>query len=478
VAYWLLVTALLAAQAAYTLAAGERLLYEEAAEGIRNPYWLEHRLVYDGVSSNVGWYGLLLIAYKTFGFSTAMARYVRLALHVPFLICSASLLERALGPGRAWVALLAIALSPTQLYFNSVGTSYGIDVQLLPVVVFLIVHASNRSGNGRLSMAVRQFAIGCVAMFACLAFPSFLVYLPPLLGVYVWRLHNTFPGARRLYAVGCVAAGFAAPFAAALIYLKNRAAFLSDPAAAGAGVFRGGGSALTLDLRNVQHSIASVAHDLWVSGSTYYFTIPRVEFSGVLGVLATAGIMVGAVVASRTSQRRTLALAGVLCLLSLAAPAFAGGLPGLRRSTGFISGFYVVLICVWGMPAMSAGASRIAVQLGRFACLLLVVHHLAAYEPNRRHLVSVNGMGREEWFNQFGSPDESIKRWALDWALKGRPLDCRGFSTCRYSEVYPAVAGYLEWNGLGKAEVLAVDPGSSHIIRLSPLFWDRHLLDH
>lgn len=61
-AYGLLVTVLFLAQAAYTFGGLERLWYEEAAEGIRNPYWLDHRLVYDGVSSNVGWYALVLVA--------------------------------------------------------------------------------------------------------------------------------------------------------------------------------------------------------------------------------------------------------------------------------------------------------------------------------------------------------------------------------------------------------------------------------
>ena len=136
-AYWLLVAILFMAQAAYTMGGLERLWYEELAEGIRNPFWLDRRLVYDGVSSNVGWYGLILLVYKVFGFSTYAAKYVRLALHVPFLVCSALLLKRWIGLRRAWAPLLAVGLSPTLLYFNNLGTSYGTDVELFPVVLFL-----------------------------------------------------------------------------------------------------------------------------------------------------------------------------------------------------------------------------------------------------------------------------------------------------------------------------------------------------
>lgn len=88
-AFWLLVAVLFAAQAAYTLAGLDRLLYEEIAEGIRNPFWLDHRLTYDGVSSNVGWYGFVLVVYKAFGFSAYAAKYVRLALHAVFLVSTA-----------------------------------------------------------------------------------------------------------------------------------------------------------------------------------------------------------------------------------------------------------------------------------------------------------------------------------------------------------------------------------------------------
>ena len=143
-AYWILVALLFAAQAAYTIGGLERLGYEELAEGIRNPFWLDHRLVYDGVSSNVAWYGLVLLVDKAFGFSPYAAKYVRLALYVPFLLCSALLLKRWIGVRRAWAPLLALGLSPTLLYFNSLGTAYGTDVELFPVVLFLILHAANR----------------------------------------------------------------------------------------------------------------------------------------------------------------------------------------------------------------------------------------------------------------------------------------------------------------------------------------------
>src|SRR4029079_6953107 len=99
---------LVAAQGAYTMAGLDRLWYEELAEGIRNPFWLDHRLVYDGVSSNVGWDGLLLLVSKVARVCAYIAKFVRLALHVVFLAGSAVLLDRWLGRPRAFLPLLAV----------------------------------------------------------------------------------------------------------------------------------------------------------------------------------------------------------------------------------------------------------------------------------------------------------------------------------------------------------------------------------
>ena len=65
--FWLVPLTLCILQAWQINTAWDRLFYEDLGESIRNVYWLEHREIYDGVSSNVGWYGLLLIVYKILG---------------------------------------------------------------------------------------------------------------------------------------------------------------------------------------------------------------------------------------------------------------------------------------------------------------------------------------------------------------------------------------------------------------------------
>jgi hypothetical protein len=457
---------LFAAQAAYTIGGLERLGYEELAEGIRNPFWLDHRLVYDGVSSNVGWYGLLLLVYKVAGFSAYTAKYVRLALHAVFLACSSVLLKRWLGLPRAFLPVVAIGLSPTTLYFNNLETSYGTDIQLSAVVLFLIASIAERPSQRRALRALLGAAAGALAMIACLMFPSFLVYVPLLPIAHVAMARRSDSQRRVANDLTWMTAGFCAPLAVAVLFVRNRGALLFDAASGGAGVFRGGGGALASDPVDITRAIGAVVHDLFVRGNSYYFSLPHTEFSGLAGVVGAWGILAGALVVAWNwkASRAPLALAGALCLLSIAVPALSRHLPGLRRSTGFITGLYVILACVWAAP-VPAGLRALAVWAGKIACLLLLVHHISVFTPNARFLQASAPPVDDPWFHRFGSPSESIAVWARDFVLQGKPLTCQSQpENCRFAEIYAAVSGYLRWNGLGERPVTVVDPTTSVVI--------------
>jgi len=242
-----------------------------------------------------------------------------------------------------------------------------------------------------------------------------------------------------------------------------------------AGVFRGGGQALTFDPHDIFDNVAHVLRDLFVAGNTYYFALPHVEFSGRLGRAAASGIVLATFVAWKwKASRQPLVLAGILCALSIAAPSLTLRLSGLRRSTGFITGAYVAVACVWAMPTADSGWNRVVDWAARLACLVLIAHHLVVYLPNYRYVAGETRKAENPWFYRFGSPDESVRRWAHDWVLQGKPLNCQLLPACRYSEIYAAIGGYLRWNGSSDVPVLAINPESGRTIELNPRSWQPH----
>ena len=113
--FWLVPFVLCILQAWQTYAAWDRIRYEDLAESIRNVYWLEHREIYDGVSSNIGWYAILLFVYKTFGFSLHTAKIVKLALYTLSIFALGWTLKRSLGHKQSLLPLIALGLSPSWL---------------------------------------------------------------------------------------------------------------------------------------------------------------------------------------------------------------------------------------------------------------------------------------------------------------------------------------------------------------------------
>ena len=214
VAYWYLPLFLVALQALFTLRSTGQILYEELAEAVRNPYWVHHRVVYDAISTNVGWYGTLLAIYRSCGFALDAGRWFRLLLQLPSLLCLAWLLQRHLGRRSAWVPLLAFGLSPSLLFFNGSLTSIGIDLQYAPIVLALLasLHAA-RPWTSTLA----AFAAWALAMLAWMSYPSFAFYLPAL-ALLGWRkLRSTGLAPGRL--VAAAAAGFLLPLVAAFAFI-------------------------------------------------------------------------------------------------------------------------------------------------------------------------------------------------------------------------------------------------------------------
>lgn len=435
--YWLIPLILAVVQLIFTINSQSQIRYEELAEGIRNPFWLENRLIYDGTSSNIGWYGSLLIVYKIFGFGLFHAKYFRLFLHLLSLLCLAALLRRFLGQKLATLPLLVIGLSPSLLFLNTLETSYGIDLQYFPITLFLMVNQLNW---------VR--ALGwAVAMLAWTSYPPFILYLPVLFFVAI----------RKNLLLNLVS--FLAPLLIAFIYVQNRQILFFDPKL-NSGLFRGAGT-LQFDADQIAANLAGLTRDLFFSGQSYHFELNKGEFSLIFPLLTV--IFVLGTSLRWLKKNRYLLLAWVMLVAAILLPSLTldpSGQPGMRRFSPVLVAFYGLFTLVWW---------RFHAKLGIMALSLLLIHHLIVLPINLAHMKDMGPYQEPILVSSFNSLVQSVQREDLR-------LGCPEY--CRVVEAYAAVSAACTWNHLNCHQILGWDPKTGQLIPLSHKLWDDYYFEH
>lgn len=477
--YWVLPVILTGVLARLDVISMQGIRYEELAESVRNVYWLQHRLIYDGVYSNVGWYGTLLLCYKIFGFSLFQAKFVRLAIHLVGLFAVAALLTQAMSVRAATLPLILVGLSPSWLYFETLQTSFGLDLAYAAMCLWLIESIRPQRDWAQLA---KSAACGALAMVAAMSYPVFLLYLPSLFLLSVWRWRRRLrdeagPPWRWLSwhaAAGII--GAALPLTAALLFVRNPQALILDPATH-AGLFRGGGQ-FGFDLTSMWAAILKTLGDLFVRGGSYYFDITRPDISGLA---AQAGFVVVALtflylVATKQVDWLLSASIALLAGLSLVVPSLTiDGEPGLRRSTGLLTVYFVCVSLAWRFYTSSRTERRALQWIGLLVCVVLPIDSLVKLPSLAADLGRKNAFQNYDWFAVAPSPTESLDRLRAA-ADRGQLLACPvgrdgEIVPCRFQEVYAAIAGYQEWNHLGDGHVRAIDWQTGDPIVLTPELW-------
>lgn len=477
VVYLLLPLVFAAAQWQLNTEALPQIRFEEVAEAIRNVYWLDRHLVYDGISSNVGWYGTLLVAYKIFGFSVSAAKTVKLAFALAGWYAAGDVLKRVVPLPAAMVAMVAMGSSPTLLYFNGLGTSFGLDVPYAAICLWLILGVD--PSNPRTAYA-RSALAGIVAMAGALSYPTFLIYIPSLLIVAWWQLRAASIARRSLLAVAALAAA-SALFASAVAWVDDASTFLSDPAT-GTGVFRGGGH-FALNVAAFGEWLRAISADLFVRTDSYHAEITRPEFGGPVAWLALAGFAAAASFELRRAGFRpwTVAVSALLGFALVLPGLSAGGPPGLRRATPLVAVFVSVVALAWRSigHAQRAPALRAVVIA---ASLLLIGDRVLKFASLLDDAGTRSEYSNQEWYVEGATPDEAVQTFVRA-VEAGRPLSCPvsaagRITPCRYQDIYPAIAGTFAWNARAPRDVTAVDWRSGQVITLSPALWATRYYPH
>jgi hypothetical protein len=447
-----LTLALAGAAAAVVQARGPQVTFEELSEAVRHVFWLDEGFVRSGIGSNVGWYALLLAAYRVLGFSLRTAVWVKLGMLCVSLACLAWCLRRWMPPAAAAAVLVAYGLSPTLLNFTRVGASYACDLLLAPPCLALAVWTSGRTW--------RLLVMGAAVGASALCYPPCVFVIPPLALLLAWQQPR--PSARGWAAWGL---GLVLPLLVALLWLQNPSVFLRDEVT-GAGVFRGSGVGLADPSRWRRNGLV-LARDLLVSGSSYYFYGGVPDFGGPLGWLACGAAAIGAgALWWWPSGRRLLLVAGMVAAPSLGAAVLTAGNPGIRRGTGLLLAAYTVyggvLACLLRQPRRPLRAAGFAL------CLLVPLHHALAYpgllrpDPFRQH-------APRGWWVAAETSEAALQYW-LARTEKGDALDCREIGDairCDYSTIFAALAGHRRWNGEAERPLRAWSPGAKAYVTLS-----------
>lgn len=482
---WILPIILFFFQFIYTVNSSGQIRYEELAESVRNVYWLEKHTVYDGVSSNVGWYGSLLIIYKTIGFSLHAAKFFRLFLALISLFCLAAVMKKYLGERLTWLPLLAIGLSPTLLFFNTLQTSYGLDLQYFPIGLYLIL---SLNFSHLWSTLIRLFLLGSICMIAWMSYPTFIYYLPVLGLIFLHKLWLSKQNAKKyiqILGTAVVIISFFLPLILAYFYVKDPNLLIYDPKTQG-GIFRGAGI-FYLDLNNFLFNFNRTLGDIFGVADSYYFEVSTTDFSLIFPTLALLLTFIASIVlfVKEKKYRLIIGLAYFLLLSSLILSNLTfdpSGRPGIRRSTAVLTAVYSLFTLAWyhfhSLKEISNSTKKIIVVI----LLLLPVHHIVSYPIN---LLSLNTPSRYQYSHIFGlaqTPEKALNLYMEDSLKDNVKLGCQdqngNLVFCRYAEGFAAIAGSCLWNSLSCHQVEGYDPQTKQFIPLKTDLWETYYWEH
>jgi hypothetical protein len=152
------------------------------------------------------------------------------------------------------------------------------------------------------------------------------------------------------------------------------------------------------------------------------------------------------------------------------------GAPGLRRSTGVLTAFWVMFAMVWHSTSHGAIHRPWLRWPAVAACLLLPAIFLWRAPALAADLGRPDVYANRDWFAIAESPQASLEKLRRD-VTAGKPLECPrdgkgGWVPCRYQEIYAALEGFRRWNGLPAADLMAVDWRTGDPIRLSTELWN------
>ncbi len=393
---------------------------------IRDVLPFQHRALAGPGASSTSFYATLLGLYHLFGFDLHMAKFLRLGLQLISLFCLSLLLKKYLTVKIAFFPMLVIGLSPALLYWNTTGAAWGIDLQFLPIVLYLISLGGVWAMGGWF-----------VSMVAWMAYPNFIFYLPFL--VYL----NCLSSLRRLRYFILSLVAFILPLLSLYLYIGNKDTLFYDTQLQ-RGLFTGGGE-LIFSEELFFKSTAAVFINLFDKATSYMFQVNMVDFSHILPIIAFL-LVIFIPLKFLNADKKIKPL--IYCCLGIALSNLiltgfmldGSGLPGGRRNTPFLAGIYGLFVITWYLIISKNILSQKYKFISSSILFILLIHHLIAYPVNLYTLQNLNYTA-VPWFSQEKTPQQSLDKMLSVLTQQNLVLDCEkqlGLShpVCYYSSVY------------------------------------------
>ncbi|MEI6092533.1 MAG: hypothetical protein WCQ47_02485 [bacterium] len=464
---------------------------EELSEAIRSVLFWQHKQTLWGCA-NIGYYSILLIVYKVFGFTMVMAKHFKLGFYLVSLVCSAIIFYKKFNIKLSVLFLLMIGLSPTLFYFDSMLTPYGIDLLFYPLSLLLLFSFNPIKV---VQAHVISFLLWSLIMLACTSYPVFLFYLPFFICYYLYKLlKETSLSSSKEFWFNLVFSfiGFIFPLILFAIYSDNPANVINDPVFQ-KGLFRGGSglSSVAVWLEWGIQSLRVFFYDLFRTGISHYFEGQSSDFAYFEYPFILLNIFF-ILVAIFKRKNRVLALMIVISLLlGVIILCSTVGVQGLRRGTFIVSFFYTLFfISADSFLSKEMGFKDVKIIIISFLSFCIIVHNAVTiyynyqlpisdvyiynqqtgersiYLYDRMYLIDAN----LTWFNVVPeNPQKSLEYW-IKQVDSGKAMFLQ--NACSYSEIYPALADYYWSKGINK-EIKGIDlyDESKREIKLSTELW-------
>lgn len=455
--------------------------YEDVGINVLPVLWFIHREVF-AVSANFGWYAFLHLIYTLFGFSINTVQILRQIIQLFSLLSIGILLVRYLGHVKAVIPLLTIGLSPTLTYFVTSAAPYGIELQLLPIILLMVDSLNFKS---RLSFLLESI-LWFLMMFGLLTYATFNFFLPVVIILYYLKLAPLFKakvGVKTAFRhVLLSALAFLVPLMAGLVYYKHPQDLFYNPNTDLGGLFRSS-SAFVVDGEVYMNSISGTFKDLFNHGVSYYYQLQNGEFSHFFPILPIIIVLIYSLhllIEPRDKNQLSLKSVIILCWVTILANLLIANfsvdlshLPGVRRATPILASFYVLFAIVWHKILHLRLNNKINYYFLISILLLLPLHHLLVLPDNFRHLSDKSLFSNDRRFELAETPQSFLKSQLDILTKQDLYLDCpkgpavENLASCPYQNIFATLELSCLYNKLSCHQIFGFEPLTGQSILLN-----------